>query len=111
MWPVLKSNTPESSNRLNMLLVVAPISFTLLTIGIYILHRTFLPIKIEITRSSSTYTYEVIPWVAIGGAISVILAALFSIWFGKKLNKDAENQTPKEGNPAQPNANPQNLVQ
>lgn len=103
MWQIFNSQSPESSNRLNMFMIVAPISFILTDVGVYILHRIFLPIEIIVTKESSKYIYEVIPWMAIGGFISIVLAALFSIWYGKKINKDAETKAGEVVPPAPTN--------
>jgi hypothetical protein len=85
-----------------MFLIVAPISFMLTDVGIYILHRTFVPYEIVNTGTTLTYKYSLIEWMAIGGFVSIILAALFTIWYGKKINKDAETKAGEVVPPANP---------
>lgn len=112
MWGFLKSNTPDSSLRVNMLIITIPIGFILGSVAAFILHRTFVPLETTIIVNpliKHTYTIKYVfaelPWLALGGFVGTIIAALVTLWFGKKINKDAENQTPKPGDPAQPNIN------
>ena len=103
MWNFLKSNSSESSLRVNMFIITVPIGMILFSVFFYIMHRTIVPTEIHVTKEYSKYIYEVIPWVSLGAFVGAILAALMTIWYGKKMNKEIENELPKEENTSQLN--------
>lgn len=105
MWGFLKADSPDSSLRVNMFIITVPIGMILFSVFFYIMYRTLTPTEIIVTKESSKYIYEAIPWMALGGFVGAILATLVTVWYGKKLNKDAENETLKVRDPAQPNSN------
>ena len=101
-----KSNTDESSLRLNMFMIAAPIGIVLWAVAFFIVYKTVVPIEVVVNGHVSVkYTFQEIPWSALALFISGIVAALVTLWYGKKINKDAENETPAPGEPAQPNKN------
>ena len=104
-----RADSPESSLRLNMLLVVIPISLILFSVAFFIFYRTLVPVEVVNSAAGLKHTYSEIPWAYMGGFVVAILTGLYSIWYGKKINKEAENETPRRFDPAQLNANPQNL--
>ena len=113
MWNFLKSDTPDSSLRVNMFMASIAVSFILFNIGVIMLAYAFIPTEVTYNPKLNhlVYVFRSVDFIQIGTGVGLILAGLFSLWYGKKLNKNAENETPKAGDPAQPNPNPQNLQQ
>jgi hypothetical protein len=110
MWAWIKSllgsNTPDSSLRFNLLLVTIPIAIILASVAFFIFYRTVVPIEVTfVSKTTLKYVYADIPWAAIGAFVALLITSYFTLVYGKKINKDAENQTPKPGDPAQPNIN------
>jgi hypothetical protein len=95
-----KSNTDESSLRLNMFMIVLPIGFILWAVALHIAYRTFIPVEqvYDPKLHSVKSTYAVIEWLSIATFIAGVLGALYSIWYGKKINKDAEKNNQADNN-------------
>jgi len=70
------------------------------------MYRTVSPVEITyVSKNDLKYVYAELPWLALSGFVGAVIAALFSLWYGKKINKEVENETPKPGEPAQPGKN------
>ncbi len=106
MWDFLKSNSPDSSLRVNMLLITVPVSAILWMVAFHIFYLTIVPEQVTVMgHSDIKYIYRELPWLALSGFVGAIITTLVTLWVGKKINKEAENETPKPGDPPQPNKN------
>lgn len=75
-----------------MLIITTPIGAILWMVCFHIFWFTIHPFEIVymgITQVPVIVKNE-IPWLALAGFVGGILAGLFSLWYGKKINKDAE---------------------
>lgn len=85
-----KNNTDESSLRLYMEQITLPVSLILFAVFLFIIHRTFVPVKIINTGHVLEYVYSPIPWGELTLFVGGVIAAAITIWVGKKMNKEAE---------------------
>ena len=92
----LNGTKPESSLRLNLFLVTVPSAITVLTLGIHILWITIHPVYV-VRITPLVYITRDIHWGEMAAFIGAFGIFIFQLWYGKKINKDSENDSPVDG--------------
>jgi hypothetical protein len=105
MWKFLKSNRTESSFRVWGTWITAPVGAILWAVVFHIVWMTLHPYEIFMLGNPPVPTLikNEIPWLSLVAFIGGIITALISLWYGKKINKDAEiTQGTKETDTSNP---------
>jgi len=88
----LSNNKPDSSLRLNLLIITIPTAILLLTLTVHIIWVTFNPVYIiGVSGGKTEYITREIHWMEIATFVGALGVFVFQLWYGKKLNKDSEN--------------------
>ena len=97
----LNGSKPESSLRLNLFIVTVPTALVILTLAFHITWITLFPVYIiGAYNGKLEYITRSISWVEIAAFVTAFGIFVFQLWYGKKLNKDAENKTPPDASQA-----------
>lgn len=91
----LNGSKPESSLRLNLFIVTIPTALVVLALAFHIIWITLFPVYIiGVYNNKLEYIIREVKWIEVAGFVTAFGIFVFQLWYGKKLNKDSENNTP-----------------